>query len=87
MSVVVKSTADQPSIAAEPLLQSPAFRGDFTNTEQVSRLRALSGAPSSGVAEATPANATLLQWARSSTTVPPQEWWDDKTDPFAPSDE
>ncbi len=39
------------------------------------------------LAEATPANATLLHWARSSTTVPPQEWWDDKTDPFAPSDE
>ncbi len=83
MSIVVQSTADQPSIAAEPWPRGPAFPGDSTNTEQVFRLRAPSGAPSSRVAEATPANATLLQWARSSTTVPPQEWWDDNTDPFA----
>ena len=46
MSVVVKSTSDQPSIAAEPWPQSSAFPGDSTNSGQVPRLRA----PRSGVA-------------------------------------
>lgn len=36
------------------------------------------------LAEATPANAVLLSWARSGEALPPpQEWWDDRTNPFA----
>jgi len=35
------------------------------------------------LAEATPDNATLLEWARRPESQPPQEWWDDTTDPFA----
>ncbi len=52
MSVVVKSTADQPSIAAEPWPQSLAFPEDTTNSGQVPILRALrSGVAASSVEE------------------------------------
>jgi hypothetical protein len=39
------------------------------------------------VARSTPANAVLLDWARSGRNQPPQSWWDDETDPFARADE
>ena len=35
------------------------------------------------LAEATPASTTLLRWAASPTSQPPQAWWEDTTDPFA----
>lgn len=35
------------------------------------------------VAQSTPENVTLLDWAARRTSQPPQQWWDDETDPFA----
>ncbi len=52
MSVVVKSTTDQPSSAAEPSRQSPAFPGDTTNSGQVPSVSATrSGVAASSVEE------------------------------------
>lgn len=33
------------------------------------------------LAEATPANPVLLDWARTAKQMP-QSWWDDEADPF-----
>lgn len=37
------------------------------------------------LAEATPANPVLLEWARTAEQLP-QSWWDDETDPFTCDD-
>ncbi len=36
------------------------------------------------LAEATPANAVLIRWARDSKNQPDQSWWDETADPFEP---
>ncbi len=34
------------------------------------------------LAESTPSNAELVQWASRPKNQPPQSWWDDTSDPF-----
>ncbi len=45
------------------------------------------GSLSEQLAEATPDNSVLLDWAAGVSNQPPQEWWDSTDDPFAPLDE
>ena len=34
------------------------------------------------IADLTPSNETLLEWASRPENQPPKEWWDDETNPF-----
>jgi len=36
------------------------------------------------LANATPENPVLVRWASEDRNQPPEEWWDDTTDPFEP---
>ncbi len=38
------------------------------------------------LAESTPSNDVLLELVRHPRNRPPQEWWDDPSDPFEPDD-
>ncbi len=40
------------------------------------------GGQSLEIAQATPSNAVLLDWASKSSNQPPQSWWDETVNPF-----
>lgn len=74
------------SMNEEPATSSSSGFSWFAQTIRVGECQP-SNVVDAILAESTPCNSELLEWAAQPSNQPPQSWWDETTDPFAPEDD